>query len=318
MGFGAEKGEYVVIKLEKRGLETLRAVSLLARTLDIPAENLYIFGLKDKEASTISYVFARRALIDSSRLPVEMKNLKAEIIGYTRIKPTPRYHVGNKFTIVVESVDESDIETFKSIVRRIEDFGLPSYYGYQRFGYHRSNSHILGKYLLLLREDLFADELLRRLYPHEDSRVYLKRILRDYRDLHYEELYIKIDKGDTSYTPLRKYLSILRDAYSSYLFNLLLNNVIEKLGWDQLNRDYPLPGCVEHAESLYSDLFKFEVLETSVLKHLLCYYRRGLFKPLQSVIRVSASTIRYEFLLSRGMYATIVLREVFKDNLSLY
>lgn len=317
LGYSIEKGEYAVIKLVKRNLETLKALNILAKTLDIPVGNFYIFGLKDKDARTVSYVFTRRTLINPSCLPVETKSLRAELIGYVRVKPSTKHHVGNKFTIVINNVSEHDVETFKNIVERIEVFGLPSYYGYQRFGFHRGNTHLLGKYLLLLREDLFADELLRRLYPYEDTAVTVKRFLGDFRGLYYERLYLREATGSSRSSLREKYFSLLRDAYSSYLFNLLLNKVIERSGWSYLDREYPSLGCAESSIELYRDILVLEGLRLSDLRLLPCHYRHGLFRPLRSAIRTTKNTIHYEFLLKRGMYATIVLREIFKDNLLL-
>ncbi len=317
LGYSTEKVEYAVIKLVKRNLETLKALNILAKTLDIPVGNFYVFGLKDKNAYTISYVFTRRTLINPSRFPVEIKSLRAELIGYVRVKPSTKHHVGNKFIIIISDVSERDVETFKNIVEKIKVFGLPSYYGYQRFGFNRGNTHLLGKYLLLLREDLFADELLRRLYLYEDTTVTMKRLLGDYHGLYYERLYLKeVTRGLRS-SLHEKYFNLLRGAYSSYLFNLLLNKVIEKSGWRYLDQKYPSLGCTESSVELYRDILILEGLNLYDLKLLPCYYRHGLFRPLYNVVRIVKNTIYYEFLLKRGIYATIVLREIFKDNLLL-
>lgn len=314
LGYNTEKGEYAVIRLEKKNLETLKALIILARALDIPVENLYILGLKDKHAYTVSYVFIRKTLLDYSKLPVVKSNLKAEFTGYVRVKPSIKHHIGNKFTIIVDNVEEIHVEGFKNIVKQVEVFGLPSYYGYQRFGFHRCNSHLLGKYFLLQREDLFADELLARLHLYEDLAVVIKRLLRNYKGLHYESIYLKnTSMGYYS----ERYYSLLQNAYLSYLFNLLLNTIIEKFGWNSLDQEYPSPGCLNNAIKLYNDIFEREFVKLAELKPTRCYYRRGLFRPLNNNIEFSNSVLRYEFLLERGMYATIVLREIFKDNLVL-
>ncbi len=317
MGYNAEKGEYAVIQVEKRHIETLRALEVLAKALNIPVENLHIMGFKDKAAHTKSYVFIRRTILDYSKLPLEKRGLRADLVGYVRVKPLIKYHLGNKFTIIVNDVGREDIEVFKDIVKQIEIHGLPSYYGYQRFGYHRCNSHILGKHLLFSREDLFADELLTKIYLYEDTASIAKRLLKDYRDLRHENAYLKRRSICTHNSLCKKYITILRDAYSSYLFNLLLNTIIEKRGWNYLDQEFPAPGCIETSIPLYSTLLEIEGLKLLDLRVLPCYYRHGLFKPEHNIIKISNSTLHYEFILKRGMYATIVLRELFKDNLVL-
>jgi len=317
IGYNAEKGEYAVILVEKHNIETLRALEVLARALNIPVENLRIMGFKDKAAHTKSYVFIRRTILDYSKLPLEKRGLRADLVGYVHVKPSIKYHLGNKFTIIISDVRREDIEVFKDIVKQIEIHGLPSYYGYQRFGYHRCNSHILGKHLLFSREDLFADELLTKIYLYEDPALVVKRFIRYYRDLRYENAYLRGEFMCTCNSLCKKYINILRNAYSSYLFNLLLNTIIEKWGWNYLDQGLPTPGCIETSIPLYSTLLEIEGLKLSDLRALPCYYRHGLFKPEHGTIRIINGTLHYEFILKRGMYATIVLRELFKDNLVL-
>lgn len=315
MGYSAEKGEYAVVKLIKRNLETLRAIDVLSKNLGIPVENFYVFGLKDKSAHTVSYVFVRKTLLDYSKLPLETESLKAEFKGFVRVKPSLSYHIGNKFTIIIRDADEKHVEILKDIVRKIVVYGLPSYYGYQRFGFHRCNSHLLGKHTLLRREDLFANELLSKIYLYEDLAVVFKRLLKNYRGLRYESAYLRSFTTNTRSQRYAKYFSLLRGAYSSYLFNLLLSSIIEKSGWSSLNQKYPSIGCLGRAVELYSNILEVEYLEPCDLKFTPCYYRNGLFKPVNNSIKLSSGILRYEFQLERGMYATIVLREIFKDNL---
>jgi tRNA pseudouridine13 synthase len=315
MGYSTERGEYAVVRLVKENLETLKAIEMLAENLGIPAENLYFFGLKDKSARSVLYVFIRKAILDFSKLPFETENLRAEFKGFVRVKPSLSHHVGNRFTIIVRDIDERQVSVFKDIVRLIVTHGLPSYYGYQRFGVRRCNSHLLGKYTLLRREDIFANELLSKIYLYEDRAVTFKRLVKNYHGLRYESLYLKLFATSTRDSHYARYFNLLRGAYSSYLFNLLLNSVIERSGWSSLDRDYPLVGCLDRAAEFYSKILETECLELSELKSTPCYYRRGLFKPINSSVKFSSGTLQYEFQLERGMYATIVLREIFKENL---
>jgi len=313
-GFNNERGEYAVLRVLKVNTETFKALELVSSKLGIPVGNIIFFGIKDKNATTKSYFFIKSQLLDPSLLPIETRGVKIELVGFTKKKPSRSIFQGNKFTVIIETGRVEVVKTLREIVDIISTTGIPSYYGYQRFGVKRCNSHLLGKLLLLKREDLFADVLLRTIHLLEDPDVSLRRLLGVYRGLIYEEHYIssKLGMGMTSLA--KKTHNILVDAYASYLFNLLLNKIIETSGLNRLATSLPMPGCL-NATDYYSDIFYLESLKPSVIKLLPCFHRPGLFKPRNNVVYTRGDSIIYEFELEPGMYASIVLRELFKDKL---
>lgn len=320
-GFSAEKGEYAVLKLWKKDIEMFKAVEIVSRRLRIPASSIYFYGIKDKHACTESYLFIKSHLLDQSLLPLLAKNIRVELIGFIRSKPKRAMFKGNRFRVVIESTDPYRMASLlEEMVRTFSGTGLLGYYGYQRFGWKRYNSHILGKYMLLGREDMFAEEFLKTLYPTEDAESTLKRYLGVYANLAYERLYVKTTLSQGLEAIAKKVRNVFIDAYYSYLFNLLINLVVEKEGLNALSAEsLPMPGCHDNARyyKYYERIARIENIDLSLLTSSNCFYRQGAFRPINNIVNLRSGHIIYEFVLRPGMYATVVLRELFKDNLVL-
>lgn len=320
-GFSAEKGEYAVLRLWKKDIEMFKAVEIVSSKLKIPAANIYFYGIKDKRACTESYLFIKSRLVDQSLLPLLAKNIRVELVGYVRSKPKRTMFKGNRFRVLIESADpHGTASLLKEIVHTFSITGLLGYYGYQRFGWKRYNSHVLGKYILLGREDLFAEEFLKTLYPTEDAESALKRYLEVYENLAYERFYVKTTLSQGLKAINKKVRNMFIDAYYSYLFNLLINLVIEKEGLNAPSLEsLPMPGCRNSAQyyKYYERIARMENMDLSLLADYNCFYRQGTFRPINSIIDLHNGYIVYEFVLKPGMYAMVVLRELFKDNLVL-
>lgn len=318
-GFDKEKGEYAVLRLWKKGVEMFKALEAVSRKINVPRSNMHFYGMKDRNASTVSYLFVKSQLLERKYLPLVMNNIKVELTGFIRTRPKRAYFKGNKFSIFmdIDAGSETRLPSLlEEIVKIISRTGLPAYYGYQRFGWRRYNSHVLGKYILLGREDLFAEEFLKSPYPGEDYSCTIKRHLGVYEDLVYENIYRKmpLDRGFKEINV--KVNNMFLDAYSSFLFNMLLNALIEKSGLTSLNEELPMPGCINELQ-YYEHILRVENVEPRLLSNLKCFHRVGLFRPTNNIVRSSRGRIVYEFFLEPGMYATVVLRELFKDNLVL-
>ena len=316
LALNKKRGNYAVLRVWKKGIDTLKALRIVSKLLDIPESNILLFGLKDKYAQSISYFFIKTTLFSGRESLLDSNNIKIELVGFVKSKPKRSYHVGNKFGIRIEGCKPDDLHNLKAIISLISTMGLPAYYGYQRFGYFRYNSHILGKSALLGREDSFAEALLREIYPLEPRGAAIKRLRGDFTELWYEDLYIKASLSSAFKKLMKMTRGLLIDSYASYLFNLLINEIIEKEGFDKLRTsNLPMPGCTEKIY-YYEDIVLREGLTTDLLAKMPCFYRAGVFYTYENTIRkLDDKTVIYEFTLKPGMFATVVLRELFKENL---
>lgn len=320
IGFNTNSGNYVVFKLIKRDTDTYTALIDLSKKINIPVENIVFLGLKDKYATTSQYIFIKKELINTSELiDYSRDNYRLIFHGYVSSKPRKNILLGNYFKIIVENISEREYSVLKNILTKIEQYGLPSYYGYQRFGTKRFNTHILGKYLVLNRIDLFLHEFLHSIYPCEDMDSVLKRINCRFESFIYENI---IYKNRNIFEALKFINRVTRnlfiDAYASYLYNLLLNNIIDRHGWSFLNNKYPTIGCIDYFNNYYREIAIVESIPKNSLNCFKCWFRNGLFKPENLLInKLRNNSVLIEFSLKPGFYATIVLRELFKDNLVL-
>ncbi len=57
---------------------------------------------------------------------------------------------GNKFRILIRDIDdiESATVTANKVLKQLEVTGVPNYFGWQRFGKPRTNTHLVGEALI--------------------------------------------------------------------------------------------------------------------------------------------------------------------------
>ncbi len=315
-------GEYLVYRIVKRGVDTWRVLREFSQMIRVPEQNIVFLGLKDRGSTSVQHFFVKKSIVRDVSWEYFTSIWKATLTGSVKRKPSRNDLVGNRFEIIVENADRDVFKTISEVIGVIRRRGLPSYYGYQRFGVKRFNTHLLGKYLLAGRVDLFMDELLYRLYPGEPVDLTIRRIMGVFdRRLYYEyKLINNIQKH--GFRGLRKLLtSMLKglfiDAYQSYLYNLMISNMIDMYGWSALDKEYPMPSC-SGSEDYYMDICRSEGVDPSIFEDLdRCWYRRGLFYPREVSIEGVDDKVIIRFMLEKGYYATILLRELFKENLHI-
>jgi len=318
LGFDKDKGDYAVFRVVKKSIDSLRVKRRLAKQLGIPESNVLHLGLKDKESTSTQHFFVKKTLISRELRELHGENFTAILIGFTRVKPTRKSLVGNRFKVRLETASTNDYHTAEDLLRLVATSGLPSYYGYQRFGVERPISHLLGKQIILKREDRFSTLFLRDHYPWENPNSVTARVKGFIpRKLFYEKLYVEspLSKGLELVDKLTS--KILVEAYASYLYNLLLNKLIDTYGWECLNRELPTPGCKSGELPLYMEIFETEGLNPESAVQLGCWWRAGLFKPFDISLRLVNNILEISFSLGQGFYASVVLRELFKENLVL-
>jgi len=173
-------GEHTFLQIEKRGLSTHEAVARLARALGADPREAGTAGLKDKQALARQWISLLRVDPAAARaISVEgVRVIAAERHGH---KLRTGHLRGNRFTVTLRGVGEGARERAQAILDRLVEFGLPNYYGEQRFGragdnaerargllrgdvrvHDRSERRLL---LSALQSELFNRVLARRLGP---------------------------------------------------------------------------------------------------------------------------------------------------------
>jgi tRNA pseudouridine13 synthase len=139
-------GEHLFLSIEKRGLTTLEAIHLIARSLNLPEREIGYAGMKDSVGVT-------RQTISLPRIRPE----DAVVLGIkgVRVLSAVRHtnklklgHLkGNRFNVVVRSVAEGSLASASAILKVLVERGVPNCFGYQRYG-AQGNSHLIGGAML--------------------------------------------------------------------------------------------------------------------------------------------------------------------------
>ncbi|MGC8571419.1 MAG: tRNA pseudouridine(13) synthase TruD [Caldivirga sp.] len=237
-------GPYTWIIVEKRRIDTISLVITLSRRLGVKLSDISYGGLKDTGA-VATQVISIRGVTPTQLVGLDLGPKVKVIASFSMDKPfTPGEIWGNQFTIVVRGISGNE-SVFNCVVEQVMERGLPSYYGYQRFGLRRPNSHIIGKLIIMGDFEKAIEELVAKPYPHEDDVVkkarelagmgeYSKALELLPRSIRYlpERLVLKqlsVDPGNYMNALSKLPMNLLRlyiEAYQSYLFNKALSTRI--------------------------------------------------------------------------------------------
>ena len=258
------EGPNVWIWIEKTGRTTLDVMLDISRDLHISRKRLGFAGMKDKKAVTKQWICV--ANMDSEEQLNQIKELdiyKTKFLKITRGRKKLRMGQlkGNKFKILIKNIkglEESDNPektindaTLRAskILKTLEKTGVPNYFGWQRFGKPRTNTHLVGE--ALIHNDL--KEAVRRYignpFPEESNENKLARQAYDEgqleksldlmpKGMRYEKMMLKElikeqnKKNDLDDYSYKKALSALPkplqrmfvNAYQSFLFNEVVSN----------------------------------------------------------------------------------------------
>ena len=136
-----EKGDHAYLLICKQNLNTEQVAKKLAALAHTKQVAIGYAGLKDKFAITQQWFS-----VDLSGLPepdwsvLENNQLKIkEITRHTR-KLRRGAIIGNEFRVMIRSL-EQNAENIEHRLIQIGEFGVPNYFGSQRFGHNESNLH---------------------------------------------------------------------------------------------------------------------------------------------------------------------------------
>jgi tRNA pseudouridine13 synthase len=236
------KDNYTTFNLVKINKDTFEAVRLISDALGIVPKAVNYAGLKDKRAITVQQASIRGNYVE------KLKKLKLHDIFIRNIYPSKHpvklgSNWGNHFEITIRNIDPKEIEKVKieELISALRTHGFPNYFGLQRFGTFRPNSHLIGRFILENEFKKAFDEFVITTYSSELPQSFIVRnnlrrkgnLEEAYdefpKSLNYERMMIKFlidNPGDYegAINHLPKYLiKLLISSFQSYLFNKLLS-----------------------------------------------------------------------------------------------
>jgi tRNA pseudouridine13 synthase len=251
------EGPNIWIWIEKLGRTTLDVLLDISRDLHIDRKRMGFAGMKDKKALTRQWICI--ANMDSEEQFKQVEALKdniykTEFLKITRGRKKLRMGQlkGNKFRILIKDIEDIEKASLKAqkILKELEITGVPNYFGWQRFGKPRTNTHLVGE--ALIQNDL--KEAVRRyvgdpsIDENEEAQIarkayddgnYQESLDLMTRGMRYEKMMIReiirdSKKGDLTDNSYKKAIHALPKplqrmfvhAYQSYLFNAAVSERI--------------------------------------------------------------------------------------------
>ena len=273
--------------IEKNSRTTLEVVLDIARELKINRKQMGFAGMKDKKAVT------RQWICISNKTPEELQGLEDKLHHVKIINITPNQKklrmgqlVGNKFRLMVRDVGnpERAAQEAEEILSELKERGVPNYYGYQRFGKDRPNTHLVGKALIKGGVKEAVDRYIGHPFDTEPQHIQEARRFYDEGELEeslesmpsgmrYEKMMLRAlikEKKKRGTLNEKSYILALRSipkplsrmfvhAYQSYLFNRVVSERT-KLGIDQYVRGDIL---IDNEEHLIHE-FREEEIDTEI------------------------------------------------------
>lgn len=127
------EGEHIVLKVRKKNLTTWGMLDILSNTFGIAKREFGYAGLKDKHAVTIQYISIPKSALKEAEV-FEHPQIKILDTFIHNNKIRVGHLKGNRFWMRFKKVDGAQKEKIESVIKWIEDNGMPNYFGVQRFG----------------------------------------------------------------------------------------------------------------------------------------------------------------------------------------
>ena len=143
------KDSYTLFNLIKVNKDTFEAIRLISKALSIPPKSIGYAGLKDKRSISVQMASIRGNYVE------KLKNLKLDDIYIRNIFPSKNSvklgnNWGNHFIITLRNIKHmpDQLKKIEDLFSYLRNHGYPNYFGLQRFGTFRPNSHLIGRFIL--------------------------------------------------------------------------------------------------------------------------------------------------------------------------
>ena len=309
------EGEHLYLWIEKRDVSGERLVEHVARRLGVRRDEIGVAGLKDRRAATRQYLSVPR------RVEERLNEIDGE--GVQCLRATPHRNklrtghlAGNRFDVLVRDVNDGVAALLAPLLTRLSSQGFPNAFGEQRFG-QKGETLELG--LALLRGETSPSSI-----PYRRRRFLLRLALSSVQSLLFNRVLARritagllhtVQAGDVMQVVASGGCFVVEDAAAEQeRFDQRETVLAGPLFGPKMKRAEGRSGacearCLSEA-GLTSDHFgRYAKLLPGARRPLLVW-------PQDLSCAVESSGVRLRFTLPSGAYATTLLREVTKVDLS--
>lgn len=132
------EGEHLVLHVRKKNLSTWQMVDIFSNHLGIKGRDIGYAGLKDKNAQTKQYISLPRKY-EAALENFEHEGIKILSKTYHNNKIRIGHLKGNRFFIRLKKVTPVAAAKISEALKAIKTYGMPNYFGFQRFGLDGEN-----------------------------------------------------------------------------------------------------------------------------------------------------------------------------------
>ncbi len=160
-----DRGEYRVYRITKRKLTSLEAARELAYAAGVPASDVALAGLKDRQGVTTQYMTIRRG----RDVDLRALDISVESVGFARDGIESRHSLGNAFEVALRGLMQEDLDVLRDNVPALRECGVINYFDEQRFGNLRHNQGWIAQQLMRGEHEAALKRLLASLSDHDDG-----------------------------------------------------------------------------------------------------------------------------------------------------
>lgn len=145
------EGPHYYLRVEKRDVDGRSMVDAIADRYGVDKADIGTAGIKDRRAVTRQWVSIPAHSVDEPRPEFIDEQIEVLRVSRHRNKLGTGHLNGNRFSVWIRDTERSGPELREAVeaVRdRIDDIGLPNYYGLQRFGNNNSTLRAGLKWLV--------------------------------------------------------------------------------------------------------------------------------------------------------------------------
>ena len=182
LGFAPSgEGEHDFLQIRKTGLNTAQLAKQIAQLAGVKPMDVGYAGLKDRHAVTSQWFSVYRPIraeLDWSQLESnQFESKQVELLEVNRHHQKLRrgQHAANRFQLSI-SACTGDLDSLSARMQRIEEQGVPNYFGPQRFGFGGGN--LAAAQRLLVEKQPVRNRQLRGLYLSAARSYLFNQVLR--------------------------------------------------------------------------------------------------------------------------------------------
>ncbi len=307
LGFEPDgEGEHLLVRVEKRDLDTGEVAGLLARELGLSQRAVSWAGRKDRHAVSRQYFSVQWSRPETPDLtPLNGDKLKIIEVSRHLRKLRPGFNRGNRFRLRLTEI-VGDTSVVEERLHLIAARGVPNYFGHQRFGRGARN--------IQAARDMLATGNVRRV-PHS-RRSMLLSAARSY--LFNTVLAERIRTANWDRL-LPGELAMLEGSHSFFLVDTPTPELEARVQQHDISPSGPLPGLVRK-DAPAGEALALEqgalAQETDLIGGLIDAGVQAARRSLRLMPQAfkwqweDTTTLMLEFELPAGAYATVVVAEL--------